>query len=253
MDILMAIIEFENITRKITEQSGEELLILSDVSFAVNEGEVFSIIGPSGSGKSSILRLMNRLDEPASGEIRFHGKPVVDYPPQKLRRKIALAFQSPKLFGPTVYDDLAYSYSIDPRAGGNDDTGKRCIEMVKLVGLAGEFLERSVDRLSGGEKMRVAIARALMRHPEVLLLDEPTSGLDPEAAKGLLHTVRELNMTKNLTIVVVTHRFNYARLIGHRTLMLIKGRVVEIGETAEFFSSPTTEEAKIFIEMDGEK
>ena len=249
----MAIIEFKNITRKITGQSGDELLILSDVSFTVNEGEVFTIIGPSGSGKSSILRLMNRLDEPAAGEIRFHEKPVVDYPPQMLRRKIAMAFQSPKLFGPRVYDDLAYSYSIDTKTDENGDIGNRCIEMVKLVGLAGEFLERGVDRLSGGEKMRVAIARALMRHPEVLLLDEPTSGLDPEAAKGLLNTVRELNTTKNLTIVVVTHRFSYAKLIGHRTLTLIKGRVVEIGDTAEFFSGPTTGEAKIFIEMDGEQ
>ena len=249
---MMAIIGYENISRRITDRSGSELLILDDVSFTVTEGEIFTIIGPSGSGKSSILRLMNRLDEPTSGRIFFRDKPITDYSPQLLRRKIALAFQSPKLFGPTVYDDFTYSYSIDSIKVPDGEIRERCMELVKLVGLAGDFLDREVDRLSGGEVMRVAIARALMRRPEVLLLDEPTSGLDPEAAKALLGLVRSLNQATNLTIVVVTHRFNYAKLVGQRTMMIVEGRVIEVGETSTFFKNPQTEKGRMFIEMDGE-
>jgi ABC-type methionine transport system ATPase subunit len=246
--VIMDIIKFENITRRITDPSGDERVILDDVSFTVAEGEIFTIIGPSGSGKSSILRLMNRLDEPTSGQILFRDKPVADYSPQMLRRKIAMAFQGPKLFGPKVEDDLTYSYSIDSEQAGDAEISERCSELIQLVGLAADFLDREVDRLSGGEVMRVAIARALMRQPEVLLLDEPTSGLDPEAARALLGVVKELNKAKGFTIVIVTHRFNYAKLIGHRTMMIVEGSIIEIGESTEFFRNPKTEQARMFIE-----
>ena len=246
----MDIIECKNISRRVTGKQGRELLILDDVSFTIREGEIFTIIGPSGSGKTSLLRLMNRLDEPTSGRIFFKGKPVEEYSPHLLRRLVAIAFQSPKLFGPRVLDDLMYPFVIDQNPPPDAEIRAGGLDLLKRVGLPADFIERDVDRLSGGEVMRVAIARALMRRPEVLLLDEPTAGLDPEAAQGLLDMVLALNVDTGLTIVVVTHRFAYAKQIGRRTMLLECGNVVEIGDTPEFFRNPKTELARIFIGTD---
>ncbi len=250
----MNIIEFKNVTRRAADESGGIRLILDNVSFSVEEGEIFTIIGPSGSGKSSIIRLMNRLDDPSSGEISFSGKPIAEYPPQELRRMIAMTFQSPKMFGPKVVNDLCYPLEIDsprPSAPGSNDMNERARRYARLVGLGEDFIGRDVVKLSGGEKMRVAIARALMRSPRVLMLDEPTSGLDPEAARGLLKTIRELNSAEGLTIVVITHRFAYAKLIGNHTMLIASGRIIETGDTAAFFSHPLTETARGFLESDG--
>jgi len=247
----MDIIECKNITKRVTDKKNRVLSILDDVSFGIREGEIFTIIGPSGSGKTSLLRLLNRLDEPTSGEVFFKGKPVCEYSPHLLRRFIAIAFQHPKLFGPKILDDLMYPFIIDPKPPGNDEIRSRGVDLLARVGLHTDFIDRDVDRLSGGETMRVAMARALMRRPEVLLLDEPTAGLDPEAAQALLDTVLALNRDSGLTIVVVTHRFAYAKRIGQRTMLLECGKVVEIGDTTEFFKNPKTESAMIFLKTEG--
>jgi ABC-type methionine transport system ATPase subunit len=247
----MNIIEFKNVSRRAPDSAGEERLILDNISFNVEEGEIFTIIGPSGSGKSSVIRLMNRLDEISSGEINFHGKPITDYTPQELRRKIAMTFQAPKLFGPKVLDDLCYPFEIDGECLSKSELKDRARYLADLIGLPRDFIDRDVVKLSGGEKMRVAIARALMRSPQVLLLDEPTSGLDPEAAQALLHTIRELNHAEGITIVVITHRFAYAKLIGKHTLLIDSGRVIETGPTMEFFNNPATEKARAFLKSDG--
>jgi putative ABC transport system ATP-binding protein len=246
----MDIIECRNVSRWDGDPSGDGRIILGDVSFAVREREIFTVIGPSGSGKSSVLRLMNRLDEPSSGEVMFRGKPLSDYPPQYVRRKISMAFQSPVLFGPKVMDDLVYPFMIDPKPPSENEIRERCAELLGLVGLGEGFIERDVDRLSGGETMRAAIARALMREPEVLLLDEPTAGLDPEAAQALLDMVSRLNRVRGLTIVVVTHRFVYARMIGHHTMLMDAGRVVEVGATMEFFERPGNEKTREYLDKE---
>lgn len=247
----MHIIECKNVSSSITGPKGEPRFILEGITFDINEGEIFTIIGPSGSGKTSLLRLLNRLDEPASGEVIFKGKPIVDLPPSELRRHIAMAFQRPKLFGPNVIDDLLYPFKIDQKPPDIAELRDRGRHLLTQVGLDPGFSEREVARLSGGETMRVAIARALMRQPDVLLLDEPTAGLDPDAAGSLLETIIELNRGIGLTIVAVTHRFAYARLIGHRTMLLERGCIVEIGQTSEFFSGPRTEIARAFIGSQG--
>jgi len=247
----MDIIECRSVTKRISDSKNQVLSILDDASFGIREGEIFTIIGPSGSGKTSLLRLMNRLDEPTSGEVFFKGKPVTEYSPHLLRRLIAMAFQQPKLFGPKVFDDLMYSFIIDPKPPADNEIRSRGADLLGRVGLNPYFIDKDVDRLSGGETMRVAIARALMRRPEVLLLDEPTAGLDPEAAQALLDTVLALNREAGITIVAVTHRFAYAKRIGHRTMLLECGKVVEIGDTAEFFKNPRTEAAMLFLETEG--
>ncbi len=245
----MTILECRNITRESTDPKTAGQRILDDITFTIEQGEIFTIIGPSGSGKTSLLRLLNRLDEPTSGEVFFHGKPLVEYPPSELRRHIAMAFQRPRLFGPKVIADLMYPFLIDQKPANDAELRQRGDSLLAEVGLPADFTQRETSRLSGGEIMRVAIARALMRQPEVLLLDEPTSGLDPDAARSLLDTIIRLNRSFGLTIVAVTHRFAYAKLIGHRTMLLDKGKIIEIGKTTDFFSNPKTEQARRFIGM----
>jgi putative ABC transport system ATP-binding protein len=195
--------------------------ILHDVSVDVPRGGALALVGPSGSGKSSLLRCLNRLEEPSSGVVRFAGRPITELDPRDLRRRAALVQQTPVLFEGTVRDNLLVT-AAGVAVGGSDD---RLRAMLGEVGLEADLLSREATSLSGGERQRVTIARALLRDPQALLLDEPTSALDPPNAALVVDTISRLRHARGLSIVAVTHSPELVRRLGGALLYLVKGRV----------------------------
>jgi putative ABC transport system ATP-binding protein len=195
--------------------------ILEDVSFAVERGRALTLVGPSGSGKSSLLRCLNRLVEPTSGTVRFDGRDIQSFDPRDLRRQVALVMQTPVLFEGTVRDNLR----VRPADAPGDFSEDRLRVTLAEVGLEPDLLDRDAAMLSGGEKQRVTIARALLRDPQALLLDEPTSALDPPNALLVVETISRLRLARGLSIVAVTHQPDLVRRLGGGLLYLVKGRV----------------------------
>ena len=205
--------------------------------------EVVALVGPSGAGKTSLLRLLNRLDDPTKGSVTFDGAPIDRVPVRELRRRVAFVFQAPVMFAGTVRDNLETAKSLGA-ANGRSPTAD---ESIRLAGLDESFLDRDADRMSGGERQRVSLARALMTAPDVLLLDEPTSALDPEVAEQLMVTVRRLADGASVTIVMVTHRLAEARFASTHTVLLEAGRVIEVGPTRTMFDSPNEPRSREYL------
>src|SRR5881296_1221341 len=195
--------------------------VLKNVSVAVERGSALTLVGPSGSGKSSLLRCLNRLVEPTSGTVRFDGRDIRSFDPRALRRRVALVMQTPVLFEGTVRENLR----VRPADVPGDFSEDRLSAMLAEVGLEPDLLDRDAATLSGGEKQRVTMARALLRDPQALLLDEPTSALDPPNALLVVETVSRLRTTRGLSIVAVTHQPELVRRLGGGLLYLVKGRV----------------------------
>ena len=208
--------------------------VLQDVDASIPRHQITVLCGPSGGGKTSLLRLLNRLDDPVRGDILFDGRPIVEYAVTKLRRRIALVFQTPVMFPGTVSENLAVPAEL---AGVQDGQFDQLASQVMLLAeLEPSLLERPGGELSVGQKQRVNLARALMTSPEVLLLDEPTSALDPETSRALMQTIGSLSEVRRLTIVVATHRVSEAREYAHHALVLRDGRVVESGDPERVLS-----------------
>lgn len=195
--------------------------ILNDISFSVPRGRALTLVGPSGSGKSSVLRCLNRLVEPTSGTVRFDGRDIRSFDPRELRCRVALVMQTPVMFEGTVRDNLC----IRPIGVQGDFSEDRLGATLDEVGLESNLLNRDAATLSGGEKQRVTIARALLRDPQALLLDEPTSALDSPNALLVVETISRLRVARALSIVAVTHQPGLVRRLGGSLLYLMQGRV----------------------------
>jgi putative ABC transport system ATP-binding protein len=219
--------------------------VLAGVTIRLPKGGFSALIGPSGAGKTSMLRLLNRLDDPTSGVVRFLGRPIIEFPVRALRRRVGFVFQTPAMFPGTVADNLAVASTLGGNAAA--DASIRVADALQLAELGADFGERIAPDLSGGEKQRVALARALMTGPEALLLDEPTAALDPEIAEHLMHTLQRLRESTGLTIVMVTHRLSEARFASTYAVMLEAGRVVEAGPSARLFGAPDEERTREFV------
>ncbi|HKI66197.1 MAG TPA: phosphate ABC transporter ATP-binding protein [Solirubrobacterales bacterium] len=202
-----------------------ERRVLDSIDAEIEPGAT-AIVGPSGAGKSTLLRLLNRLSDPESGTIAYRGRPLDSYDPLALRREVSLVPQLPALLPGTVESNLAYAAKL---AGKQLDTA----ECLRRAGLAAEFAERDVSRLSVGEQQRAMLARALAQQPGVLLLDEPTSALDSEARDAIEATLRRLRAELDLSLVVVTHDPEQARRLADRAVRLRDGRAVASGTPAE--------------------
>lgn len=222
--------------------------MLSDVSVCIPLGGLTALIGPSGSGKSSLLRLLNRLDDPVAGEIRLLSQPLASYDVRAIRRRVGFVFQAPAMFAGTVADNLAIAHSLG-RRHHETLTDERIAGVLNTVELSADYATREARDLSGGEKQRVALARAMITEPEVLLLDEPTAALDPEVADRLMQTLARLRDEKGLTIVMVTHRLAEARLMSTFTVMLEAGRVIEAGPTQQLLATPAHERTRAYIAL----
>lgn len=205
--------------------------ILDDVSFTIARGDALTLVGPSGSGKSSLLRCLNRLVEPTSGTVRFDGVDIRSLDPRRLRGRVALVMQTPVLFEGTVRDNLR----VRPADAPGDFGEHRLGATLREVGLAPDLLDRDASTLSGGEKQRVTIARALLRDPQALLLDEPTSALDPPSALLVGETISRLRAARGLSIVAVTHQPDLVRRLGGALLYLVTGRVQAPDERLDAF------------------
>ena len=199
-------------------------ILVEDASFAVERGQALAIVGPSGSGKSSLLRLLNRLDEPTSGTMYLGGVDYREIAPRELRRRVGMVTQRPYLFPGTVESNLQFG----PRQRGGELTQDRVEELLAAVGLAG-YAKRDVANLSGGEAQRVSFARTLANEPEVVLLDEPTSALDEEAKQGVEALMRDVVSQRGLTCVLVTHDLAQAARLAGRALVMAGGRIVRSG------------------------
>lgn len=202
--------------------------IVDDVSFSIGSGDVLAVIGPSGSGKSSLLRLLNRLDEPTGGTVFLDGRDYREIAPRVLRRRVGMVLQQPFLFPGFVADNLAFG----PEARGRTLSRERADELLEQVGLPG-YGERDVGRLSGGEAQRVSLARTLANEPDILLLDEPTSALDEAARLGVEELICSVIKQRNLTCIIVTHDHAQAARMAKRSLLLEVGRAVAEGPVSE--------------------
>jgi ABC-type methionine transport system ATPase subunit len=198
--------------------------VLHDVSLAIEPGEVFMIIGPSGGGKSSLLRCLNRLEEPPPGTVFLDGTDITTLPVTGLRRRVGMVFQQTAMFPGTVADNVSYG----PALAGDTLPRERVLELLDRVTLNGDLAGAPANELSGGQAQRVAIARALANDPQVLLLDEPTSALDPIATQAVESTLLHLRDTLGLTLVWVSHLVEQARRVGNRVLLLGDGQVMHI-------------------------
>ncbi len=223
------------------------LTVLRDVTVDVAKGEVISIIGPSGTGKSTFLRCLNLLDQPSGGRIEIDGvnllDPATDVP--KMRRKMGMVFQSFNLFAHlSVLDNLTLG-PIKLLGRSTAEAQARARELLKLVGLA-EKADSFPDELSGGQKQRVAIARCLAMEPQIILFDEPTSALDPTMVSEVLAVMRRL-AKEGLTMLIVTHEMDFARDVSNRVFYMDEGVIYEQGSPAQIFEQPQREKTRAFI------
>ena len=222
-------------------------VILRDVTLDLPRTEVTALIGPSGAGKTSLLRLLNRLDDPSGGEVRFDGQPIASYAVRMLRRRVGFVFQTAAMFPGTVADNLQAAVAVGEAVGATRTSPPDPAIVLDAVGLSASYAAREAASLSGGEQQRVSIARALMTRPEVLLLDEPTSALDPEVAERLLGTIERLTREYGVAAVMVTHRLSEARKASTYTVMLEAGHVVEAGVTERIFTEATNARTREYL------
>ena len=214
-------------TRRLTRAVPGKVVV-DEISVQVHPGEVLAVVGPSGSGKSSFLRLLNRLDEPTGGTVLIDGRDYREISPRDLRRRIGMVMQMPFLFPGTVADNIAFG----PRQRRAPLSSEQIDALLNRVGLPG-YLDRDVGILSGGEAQRVSLARTLANAPDVLLLDEPTSALDDASELSIEELVLSIIHERRMTCVIVTHDMPQAARIAERTLIIEGGRMSSIGPTPE--------------------
>ena len=221
--------------------------VLRDINLSVKKGEVISVIGSSGSGKSTMLRCINLLEEPTGGEILYLGNNIQDkeFHLGDYRTKVGMVFQQFNLFG----NMTALENCVKPQMIVLKRSRKEAVaiakEYLEKVGMS-EYIKAKPHQLSGGQKQRIAIARALSMNPEVILFDEPTSALDPEMVGEVLEVMQRLAKA-GFTMIVVTHEMGFAREVSNRVIFMDGGVVLEEGTPDEIFNNPKEERTKEFL------
>ena len=213
---------------------------VDDVSFRVAEGELLILLGGSGCGKTTTLKMINRLIEPSAGRILLDGVDVRESPPYELRRRIGYVFQRIGLF---PHLNVAENIGITPSLLGQDASQikLRTDELLELVNLESSVLTRRPSELSGGQQQRVAVARALAAAPRVMLLDEPFGALDPLTRDRLQRSLLDIKQKLSLTAIFVTHDMVEALILGDRIAVMQDGRIVQIGTPKELLLHPANE------------
>lgn len=223
--------------------------VLKDISLTVKKGEVISIIGSSGSGKSTFLRSINLLEKPTGGKIFYRGQNVLEknYDLTKYRENLGMVFQSFNLFNNlNVLENAIVPQTIVLKRN-RTEAEKIAKDNLNKVGMTEQYWKAKPSQLSGGQKQRVAIARALSVNPEAILFDEPTSALDPEMVGEVLKTIKDLAKS-GLTMLIVTHEMDFARDVSDRVIFMDQGVIAESGKPKQIFENPQEERTKVFLQ-----
>ena len=238
------ILEIKNLKKSYGENE-----VLKDISLTVHKGEVISIIGSSGSGKSTFLRSINLLETPTGGQIFYHGKNVLDenYDLTHYREKLGMVFQSFNLFENLNVLENTIVAQTTVLKKERSEAEKIAKENLNKVGMGEQYWQAKPKQLSGGQKQRVAIARALSMNPDAILFDEPTSALDPEMVGEVLKIMQDLAQ-EGLTMIVVTHEMEFARDVSSRVIFMDKGVIAESGSPQDIFTNPKEERTKEFLQ-----
>ena len=240
-------IQVENLCKSFSTKSGT-VEAARNISFSIEKGEIFGIIGLSGAGKSTLVRCLNLLERPTSGSVWVNGKNLTELSERKLRKErqnIGMIFQHFNLLMQrTALDNVCFPMEIVGIS--KKEARKKALEYLKIVGLEEKALSYP-SQLSGGQKQRVAIARVLASDPEILLCDEATSALDPQTTKSILELIRKINKEYGITVVVITHEMSVVQEICNRVAVLERGVLVESGTVEELFRSPKTEAARRLV------
>ena len=231
------------------KKSFGNLEVLKGISTTIRRGEVVSIIGPSGGGKSTFLRCLNLLEQPTEGKVYFMGQDITDKKlnTSKFRQRMGMVFQNFNVFpNMTVLDNVTLAPILEkkiPKAQAREEA----LALLRRVGLE-EKADEYPRKLSGGQKQRLAIVRALAMQPEVMLFDEPTSALDPEMVKEVLNVIMDLTRS-GMTILIVTHEMAFAREVSDRVLFICDGVIKEEGSPDQIFTCPHDPSTIKFLSM----
>lgn len=236
--------------KKVYHLVKEEITAVDDISLQINEGDIFGVIGYSGAGKSTFVRLLNRLEEPTAGSISMQGKEMTTLSNRELRvarQDIGMIFQHFNLlWSRTTAENIAFPLEVAKMP--KTERKKRVQELIDLVGLNGRE-HAYPSQLSGGQKQRVGIARALANNPKVLLCDEATSALDPDTTNAILDLLLDINKKLGLTIILITHEMHVIRKICNRVAVMEAGSVIEQGDVMEVFTNPKHDVTKKFVDQ----
>lgn len=221
-------------------------VILENINLKIYKKKTLGLIGPTGSGKTSLLRIINMIDEASSGKIFYKNKNIEELEnPLEIRRKIAMVFQKPIVFKGTVFENIYYGLKI--RNKSKEETEQEILNLLKMVGLEG-YEDQKASTLSGGEIQRVALARALIVKPEILLLDEPTANLDPGSTEKIENIIENIQKNEDIAIVMSTHNLIQGqRLCGE--IAIINKSIFQIGKTEDLFRKPKNKFVAEFVGM----
>jgi putative ABC transport system ATP-binding protein len=242
----MVILRLHQVSKSRPAPDGTPVAILRELSLDVQAGQLTLIIGPSGGGKSTLVRLLNRLEDPTSGRILLHGRDLADYDPLELRCRIGLVAQKPFMFAGTVLENLQMSYvlrrQVPPAA--EHPVLRQALDFCRLEK---DLLTRQARSLSLGQQQRVSLARTLITGPEVIVLDEPTSALDRPTGDRLADTLQDICRTGGKTVVMVSHDLRLAERIADHLAYLEGGRIVEEGHAQQLLQNPRSAELRSFL------
>jgi D-methionine transport system ATP-binding protein len=240
-------IEFQNL-KKVYESGGQQVAALNGIDLKINKGEIFGVIGFSGAGKSSLIRCVNLLERPTSGNVIVDGHNLTSMSVKEVReikKNIGMVFQHFNLLNSkTVFANVAMPLTLAKVP--KDAIKKRVQELLEFVGLS-DKADYYPDQLSGGQKQRIGIARALATQPSILLCDEATSALDPQTTSSILQLLKKINNEYNITILIITHEMAVIREICDRVAVIEAGKIIEEGTVFDVFSAPKTQTAKNFV------
>jgi oligopeptide transport system ATP-binding protein len=244
----MALVEVRHLVKQFTRREGPFarpaiVRAVNDVSFTVDEGETFGLVGESGSGKTTTGRCMLRLIEPTSGEVLFRGRNVLAYSREEMRlarRDMQIVFQdpysslNPRMRVRRIIEEPLVIHNI----GSRSDRADRVAELIRLVGLNPEHLDRYPHEFSGGQRQRIGVARALALNPSFIIADEPVSALDVSIQAQVVNLLLELQEKFKLAYLFIAHDLRLVEHICARMAVMYRGRIVEMGQTAEIFQNP---------------